>query len=119
MPILSIFAILLGVVAGALLLAFAIYFLIRFLGAAVRFVGWFIVHLFTFVIGMLRDVLRFVGSVLLAPVFMLLVLFNILLGRWSAAGHFGKAVQDELTAMGACLYRIGVGHPARCCSCTP
>ncbi|MEO0483453.1 MAG: hypothetical protein AAF138_07485 [Planctomycetota bacterium] len=113
MPILSIFAILLGVVAGALLLAFAIYFLIRFLGAAVRFVGWFIVHLFTFVIGMLRDVLRFVGSVLLAPVFMLLVLFNILLGRWSAAGHFGKAVQDELTAMGACLYRIGVGHPAR------
>ena len=42
-----------------------------------------------------------------------LVLFSIVLGRWSAARHYGGAIQDEIGAVGYAFYRIVIGNPAR------
>lgn len=78
-----------------------------------RGVGWFIRHLFAFVAGEVRDALRVFGAVITALVFSFLVAGNVLVFRWSAAAHFGRAFSAEVGALGASLYRIIVGHPAR------
>jgi hypothetical protein len=36
---------------------------------------------------------------------------NILIGRWSASAHYGRALTDECKTAGACVYRIAIGHP--------
>lgn len=109
----TILAVLAAVVVGALALGVGIYLMVRVFQGVFVGLGWLIGHLGRFIGGELRDIFRFFGCVLLAPVFMLFVLLNIVVGRWSAAGHFGRAVQDEFKAAAACLYRVIVGHPAR------
>ncbi|MFN7020896.1 MAG: serine/threonine protein kinase [Phycisphaerales bacterium] len=76
-------------------------------------VGWLVGQVFRFVTGEVGDALRLVGSVVTSLVFMLFTVGNIIIGRWSAASHFGRAIQAEFRSMGGCLYRIAVGHPAR------
>ncbi|HBS29857.1 MAG TPA: hypothetical protein DEB06_10515, partial [Phycisphaerales bacterium] len=80
---------------------------------AFRGVAWAVRHVFVFVFGMLGDTLRALGAVITALVFIPLVLVNILIGRWSASAHFGRGLQDELRTLVACVYRVGIGHPAR------
>jgi serine/threonine protein kinase len=65
---------------------------------------------FTFLGKVIRDSLRLVGSILTALAMSVMALGNIILARWSAASHFGRAITAELTAIGAALYRIALGH---------
>src|SRR5687767_14679369 len=62
------------------------------IGAAFRGIGWLLAHIFGFVGGVLGDLIRFVGSLLAMLVLIPLVPLNIIIGRWSAAGHFAEGV---------------------------
>lgn len=78
-----------------------------------RGIAWVFRHIFSFVYGMLSDLVRAFGGLFTAIVFVPLIVLNVLIGRWSAAGHFGRAFQDEVVGVGHCLYRVVIGHPAR------
>lgn len=107
-PLLLILAILLLLPAAIVLIVYTIKafaFIVRRLGA--------------FIIGMVGDSLRLVGIFITVPILSLLVVANIVIGRWSAAGHFGRGVTDEGRTFGAALYRLCIGHPARLLCLTP
>ncbi len=76
-------------------------------------IGWLIAHIFAFLGGEIKDALRIVGAAITATVFSLLVILNILIFRWSASAHFGRAFSAEIAAAAASVYRIVIGHPAR------
>jgi ElaB/YqjD/DUF883 family membrane-anchored ribosome-binding protein len=78
-----------------------------------RGVFWFIGHIFTFIARTIGDALRILGGVLTTVIFVPLVLLNIVIGRWSAARHFGTAIQDEVTGIAHATYRLVLGNPAR------
>lgn len=75
--------------------------------------GWLVRHIFAFLGGMAYSVLRIFGALLTVIAFIPLILLNIVIGRWSAASHYGRGVQDEFRAMGQNAYRLVIGHPAR------
>ena len=66
---------------------------------ALRGIFWFVGHIFTFIGRTIGDTLRIFGGALTSVIFIPLVLLNIVIGRWSAARHFGVAIQDELAGM--------------------
>lgn len=76
-------------------------------------IGWLVRQVLRFIIGEVSDLLRIVGTLITQVVLLPLVILNILIGRWSAAAHFGRAFQAELKTTFACLYRVAIGHPAR------
>ncbi len=78
-----------------------------------RGIGWCVAHVFAFVGGEIGDLLRLVGAMITTVIFSFLVIGNILIFRWSASAHFGRAVQAELAGAASCIYRILIGHPAR------
>lgn len=106
----------LGVIAIVLVVMLAIPF---FRGVGWAFtklfsaIGWIIVHIFTFLRGMVTDTLRAVGAIIAALLMVPMVLGSVVIGRWSASAHYGRAVQDEFRALGSCVYRVVIGHPAR------
>lgn len=107
-PLLLILAILLLLPAAIVLIVYAIKafaFIVRKVGA--------------FIVGMVGDALRLIGVIITVPILSLLVVANIVIGRWSAAGHFGKGVADEVRTFGAALYRLIIGHPANLLCLTP
>jgi len=59
------------------------------------------------------DALQGVGAVLTAAVITPLAGLNLAMGRWSAAKHYGLAIEDELLAASRSLYRVALGNPAR------
>ncbi|MHC4975922.1 MAG: serine/threonine protein kinase [Planctomycetota bacterium] len=77
-----------------------------------RGVIWFIGHVFGFIGRTIGDALRILGGALTSVIFVPLVLLNIVIGRWSAARHFGTAIQDEIAGMGYATYRLFIGNPA-------
>ncbi|MBL0869889.1 MAG: phosphotransferase [Phycisphaerales bacterium] len=95
----GVFALIL--IAG--LITLIVYLLVR--GGSFIFSRFFI-----FLGKIIRDSLRIVGSILTALAMSVMALGNIILARWSAASHFGRAITAELTAIGAGLYRIALGH---------
>lgn len=92
-----------AVVLLAGLITLIVYLLVR--GGSFIFSRFFI-----FLGKIIRDSLRIVGSILTALAMSVMALGNIILARWSAASHFGRAITAELTAIGAGLYRIALGH---------
>ena len=78
-----------------------------------RVIGFLIAHMFRLVGGEIGDLFRLVGSLITALIFVPMVILSIVIGRWSATSHYGRAVQNEILTAGACLYRMGIGHPAR------
>ncbi len=76
-------------------------------------IHWIFKKAFGFIFGEIGDALRFVGAIITQLFFIPLVIGNILVGRWSAAAHFGRAFGAEFKTAGASLYRMGIGHPAR------
>ena len=107
-PLLLIIAILLLIPAAVVIIAV--------LFKAFTFI---IKQVFTFIFGMIGDTLRLIGILIMVPILSLLVVANIVIGRWSAAGHFGKGVTGEVKTFGAALYRLVIGHPARLFCLTP
>lgn len=83
------------------------------IGGLFRGIAWLVVHLFTFVRGMIADSVRAVGAILTSVLFVPLILGNVVIGRWSASAHYGRAVKDEFKAFWHCLYRVAIGHPLR------
>ena len=102
----GLIAVVFGLLIAAMLLAVLLVPLFRG-------IGWLVSHVFAFIGGEIKDVLRVIGAVITAVVFSFLVVGNILIFRWSASSHFGRAFSAEVAAGAASLYRIFVGHPAR------
>ncbi|MFI4917035.1 MAG: serine/threonine protein kinase [Phycisphaerales bacterium JB060] len=107
-PLLVILAILLLLPAAIVIIIYAI-----------KAFSFIVKRVFGFVFGMVSDLLRLIGILITVPILSLLVVANIIIGRWSAASHFGKAVTGEVQTFGAALYRLIIGHPARLLCLTP
>ncbi|MBL0927271.1 MAG: hypothetical protein IBJ11_06410 [Phycisphaerales bacterium] len=108
----------LGVVA-LVALVMLIVPLLRGIGWLFVGIGWLIAHVFRYVFGTLGDLLRFVGAIITALLFAPLTLVNVVIGRWSASAHYGRALTEELGVAGRALYRVVIGHPARLLLLTP
>lgn len=108
--VLLIMLIVLGVIVGIIVAAVLVIYLIV---PIFRGIGWVIARIFQFVGGELADVARSLGAVITSIVLVPLVLGTVVIGRWSASTHFARAIQREIGTLGACLYRIVIGHPAR------
>lgn len=104
-----LFAVLAGL-AGLVLLAILLTLV---LVPLFKGIGWLVSHIFSFVGGEIRDSLRVVGAVITGLIFSLLVVANVLIFRWSASAHYGRAFSAEVAAGAASVYRILIGHPAR------
>ena len=75
--------------------------------------GWVVRHVFEFVGGMLKDSVRFVGAIIAFVVLVPLVLLNVVIGRWSASGHFARSMKRECGVASTCLYRVLLQRPLR------
>lgn len=118
----------LAIAAGVLLLIFVVVPLLKGLGWMIvnifkglgwliggifRAIGWIIMHIFDFVVGMLSDALRFVGAIIAMIVLTPMALLSVVIGRWSAAGHFAQSVQRECKVAVVCLYRVALQRPLK------
>ncbi len=70
-------------------------------------------HVLRFVRNELVDGVHLAGAVLTAVAILPLAVVNLFIGRWAAARHYGRAVEDEATSALLGLYRIVLGHPLR------
>ncbi|MCE7969663.1 MAG: hypothetical protein DYG94_13100, partial [Leptolyngbya sp. PLA3] len=102
-------AVTLGIVAAVLLAVFGAIVLVRLF----KVIGFLIAHVARFIGGMFSDTFRFVGALVLMVVLAPLVLGSVVIGRWSAAAHYGRAVKNEIKTASTCVYRVLVGHPFR------
>lgn len=110
---------LLAIILGVLGITAAILLLIYVLVPLFKLLGWFIRHLFAFIGGMVYSLLRALGGIFTLIVLTPLIILNVVIGRWSAASHYGRSLQDELAVVGQCVYRFCIGHPARLLLLTP
>ncbi len=76
-------------------------------------IGWLVRHVYEFVAGMIGDSVRFVGALIAWVVLLPLVVLNIVIGRWSASGHFLRSMKRECSVAGSCLYRVALQRPLR------
>ena len=113
----SILLVILGLIAAVMLMVFVLVPLLKggvlVVGGIFKGIGFLVMHVLRFVGGMFTDIVRSIGAVIASVILVPLVLLNIVIGRWSAASHFGRSLQDELGVCGSCLYRVAIGHPAR------
>ena len=116
----SLFGVLLfalAMAAGVLLLIFVLVPLFKgvgwLIGGFFRAIGWVVAHIFQFVAGMLKDCVRFVGALIAGVVLLPLVLLNVIIGRWSAAGHFARSMKRECSVANSCVYRVVLQRPLR------
>lgn len=116
-PLFALLATLLGVVVGVLVIIFVLVPVFRGLGWAIggvfQGIGYLIRHIFEFIFGVIGDAIRFVGGIPVFLVFGVLSILNVVIGRWSAAGHFASSATRECKIGGGCLYRIVVRRPLR------
>ncbi|MCC6661281.1 MAG: hypothetical protein IT437_10390 [Phycisphaerales bacterium] len=111
MPALSGLLVFLAVAAVGI---FAAVILVMYiLVPAGKGVYWLVSQVARFIVGEVGDVLRLVGAVITTIAFVPLTVGSVIFGRWSAASHYGRAIQGEVMALGRSVYRIAVGHPAR------
>ena len=83
------------------------------IGGLFNALGWVVRHVFEFVGGMLKDSVRFVGAIIAFVVLVPLVLMNVVIGRWSASGHFARSMKRECGVASTCLYRVVLQRPLR------
>lgn len=102
----TVVAVVLMAVAAAIIFVFILIPVLKLLGKLIS-------HVVRTLVDIVADALRFVGSVLVIPVFMLLTVGSVVVGRWSATGHYGRAVSSEFKSAGLNLYRVAIGHPLR------
>ena len=102
---------LLAIAFGIVLLIVVIGLGVVLLGKVLTGIGALVSHVFSFIFGVIGDAGRIVGSIVLLPIFALLVAGTVLIGRWSAAGHYGRAFSSEMSSVFGCCYRILIGRP--------
>lgn len=112
-------ALVLLILAGVIAVPLAVFAVVYLVVPAFKGLWWLIAHVFTFIGGEIGDLLRIVGAAVAILVLIPLTVLNVLIGRWSASAHFGRAIQSEGLAMGRALYRVAIGHPARLLCLTP
>ena len=112
-PILLFFGATVGLVILIVATVLLIVPLFRAIGWCFRGIGWLIAHIARFIGRTFSDTLRALGATITAVIFLPLILINIVIGRWSAAGHFARALTDEVSSVGRALYRLFLGNPAR------
>ncbi len=106
----------LGSILAIAVVVIAIVFLIV---PTFKGIGWLFKQVFTFIGGILTDSLRSVGTLLMVLILTPLAIGSIIIGRWSATAHYGRAIQNEFKTLTKCVYRIGIGHPARLLCLSP
>lgn len=106
----SAILVILGVFAAIVVGAFVVMFLIVPLAKGL---WWLVKHVCRFVAGEIGDLFRFIGATVLAVLYIPMILGCIVIARWSASAHYGRALRGEVSCAGACLYRMVIGHPAR------
>lgn len=113
--------ILLGVVVTA---ALAVLVFMYILIPLLKGIGWLIggffwaigalaTHIARYFVGTFKDLFRSIGAIPASIIFAVLAVLNVVVGRWSAAAHFGSNMQHEFTTFFKCLYRVAIGHPLR------
>lgn len=112
-------ALVLMILAGIIAIPLAIFAIVYLVVPAMKGLWWLIAHVFAFIGGEIGDLLRIVGAAVAIIVLIPLTVLNVLIGRWSASAHFGRAIQSEGMAIGRSLYRVAIGHPARLLCLTP
>ena len=104
-------------VLAVLIIAFVVVPLLKgigwLIGGVFRGIGWLVKHIFEFVAGVVGDLARAVGALVTAVVLIPMILGTVVIGRWSASAHYGRALQDEIRNFGYCLFRVAISHPAR------
>ncbi len=100
--LLALLMVVVAIVAGTYLLVLSL----RALTVLVK-------HIVRYLVSTIGDTVRLVGAIPTALVLCLLVVGSIVLGRWSAVGHFAKAVKREIGIGCRCVYGIALGHPLR------
>jgi len=78
-----------------------------------RGIGWLVGRVGRFVLAEVTDAFRLMGALLAALVYMPMIVLNTVRGRWSRAQHYGRALEGELCAALAAVFRMAAGHPAR------
>jgi len=102
-------AVIFTLIAGVIVAVFGAIVLVK----ALKLVGELIAHILRFVLGMITDTLRTIGAIVLAMVLAPLILLNVVIGRWSASAHYGRAMKNEIKTVFVSFYRVLVGHPFR------
>lgn len=106
-------AALLAIIGSLLAVCVAVILVMMVVVPLFKGIGWCLRQAGRFVVGEIGDGLRIVGAIITQVILLPLIVANVLIGRWSAAAHFGRAFQSEFRTTGLCLYRMGIGHPAR------
>lgn len=104
--LLTLLGLILSVVLGVFIVMYVIVPVFRAIGCILRRIGLFFV-------GEVSDILRLVGAIVMAVVYVPLVAGSVLIGRWSAAGHYAGAMKSEFKVGGLCVYRMLIGHPLK------
>lgn len=107
----------LGLAAAVLILIFILVPVLKGIGWLIsnlfKGIGWLIQHIFSFIFGMIGDTIRSIGALIAMVVLAPLVPLNVVIGRWSAAGHFAEAVKRECKVFGLCIYRVCLQRPLK------
>ena len=104
---------LIALVGALILIPLGIIAVLYLLVPLFKAIGWLVRQVFRFTAGEIGDALRFIGALVTQVFLFPLIIINVLIGRWSASGHFGRALKSEFKTSMACLYRMAIGHPAR------
>jgi hypothetical protein len=104
--ILGLLAVIVAVTLVVLIIVFLIVPILRAGGAILS-------RIFGFLASTLRDIARSIGAMVAAVVLSLLCVGAIIIGRWSVAAHYGRAVKAELAASVLALYRLILANPLR------
>lgn len=104
---------LLNIIIALLAIPVAIIALIYLIVPLFKAIAFVISQIFTFIVREIGDLFRLLGALITALFLIPLTAGNVVIGRWSAAAHFGRALTSEGRTALACLYRIAIGHPAR------
>ena len=80
-----------------------VFLIIYLFVPAMKGIAFLFKHLWRFVSGMVYDTLRFVGAVVTSIVLVPITILNVLVGRWSASAHYGKAIGGEIRNAFLCV----------------
>lgn len=109
MPV-PLIALLLALVIG---IPLAVVLIVYVVVPVFRGIGWLVGRVGRFVLAEVTDAFRLVGATLAALVYVPMIVINTVRGRWSRAQHYGRALESELCAALAAVFRMAAGHPAR------
>jgi serine/threonine protein kinase len=123
-PALSLAAItpvaLIAIVLGAILaIPVGVLAIIYLVVPLFKAIGWLIKQVAVFAYSTFADALRLIGAVVTGIVLVPLTIGNVIIGRWSATAHYGRAIQAEFKNAGRSVYRLLIGNPARLLCLTP